>query len=208
MNNWFSLLTRFPWRFDFNSHGLKSIGLISSLADVRRSWGEFDRIRWLITTNPGPIGLQLSLDTVESWRTQDLLKKFLNFFTIRSKVKIQRRKKAFYRRKSRENRELSDSVKTDRWPRLRDGRGPRSHDPMIVSRMILIERSGCIDMLPTIDEIVINLMRPMLHLRDWRLNLMHVLLMTIGWTLVHMIYTLHLMCLYPKPMKRPCVLQT
>ena len=43
MNDRFSLLTRLPQSFGFNSRGLKIIGLISSLADLRRSRGEFDQ---------------------------------------------------------------------------------------------------------------------------------------------------------------------
>ena len=90
MNDWFSLLTRLPWRFDFNSLGLKSIGLISSSADVRRSRAEFDQIRWFITMNPASIGSQSSLNAGESWWTQDIPSKSLNCLTIRSKVKRRR----------------------------------------------------------------------------------------------------------------------
>ena len=90
MNDRFSLLTRFPWRFGFNSCRLKSIGLISSLGDVRHSRGEFDWIRWLITTNPTSMGSRSSLNAGESRWNQDLPSKSLNCFTIRWNVKRRR----------------------------------------------------------------------------------------------------------------------
>ena len=90
MHDRFSLLTRLPWRFGFNSRGLKSIDLISSSADVRHSMGEFNRIQRLITTNPASIGSQLCVNAGESWWTQDLPSKSLILFTIRSKVKRRR----------------------------------------------------------------------------------------------------------------------
>ena len=90
MIDWISLITQFSWRFGFNSRRLKSIDLISSSADVRRSRGKFDRIRRLITTNLALIGSQSSLNAGKSWWTQDLPSNSLNCFTNWSKVKKRR----------------------------------------------------------------------------------------------------------------------
>ena len=104
MNDQFSLLTRLPQRFGFNSRGLKSIGLIFSSADVRRSWGEFYQIWRLITTNPASIWSWASLSVGESWWTQDLYSKSINCFTIWSKVKFTRGENIYLERISREIR--------------------------------------------------------------------------------------------------------
>ena len=56
------------------------------LADVQRSRGKFDEIRWKFVINPAPIGSQLSLNVGGSGRTQDLALKLLNSFTIQSRV--------------------------------------------------------------------------------------------------------------------------
>ena len=155
--------------------------------------------------NPASIGSQSSLNAGGSRRTQDLVQKLLNSFTIQSRVKIQGGEEHRFIEKVRENCGPSDSVKTDRWPRSHDDCGPRSQDPTIIAHPIFIGRSGYIHVWPTIAEITINLMRPMFHLRDRRLHLMHVLLMTIRWTPVHTIDALHLMRLRPTPVKRPRV---
>ena len=135
MNDRISLLTRLMWRFGFNSCGLKSNGLISSSADVLRPRGKFDRIRRLITTNPALIGSRLSLNTGESWWTQDLLSKPLNCFTIRSKVKVQREEHRYLKKKSpRKIRavwfgegRLMATIMRWLWDMI-----ARSHDPTIV----------------------------------------------------------------------------
>ena len=106
-----SLLTWLPRRFGFNSRGLKSIGLISSSADVRRSRGKFNQIRRLITMNHALIGSQSSLNTGESWWTQDLPSNSLNFFMNRSKVEKTREEYRFLKRSSRDKRGPFDPVK-------------------------------------------------------------------------------------------------
>ena len=90
-----SLLTRLPWRWGFNSRGLKWICAVSSSAHVRRSREKFDQIRRLITTTPALIGLRSSLNVGESWWTQDLPSNSLNCFTNRSKVKKRREEHRF-----------------------------------------------------------------------------------------------------------------
>ena len=90
MNDLISLLTQFSWRFGFNSRGLKSIGLISSSADVRRSRGNFDWIWQNFVINPTPIGSHSSLNAGGSRWTQDLAQILLNCFTIQSRVKRKR----------------------------------------------------------------------------------------------------------------------
>ena len=133
MNKEFSLLTQFPWRFHFNSHGLKSIGLISSSADVRHSRGEFDRIWRLIMTNPTPIGSRLSLDIGESWWTQDLPKNCLITSWFNQKLRY----------KGREHRFIGENPakiasRPIRWGTIDGhdfvvimGHGPTIHDRMI-----------------------------------------------------------------------------
>ena len=112
-----------------NSRGLTSIGLVSSSADIRRSRGEFDRIKRWFVINPAPIESQSSLNAGGSRRTQDLAQKSLNSFMIQSRVLTQRKRTPFYRRKSHKNCGPSDSMKTDRQPQSCEYRGPRSHDP-------------------------------------------------------------------------------
>ena len=123
-----SLLTQFPWRFGFNSHGLKSIGFISS-SQTFDFQGEYSiEIQRLITTNPAPIGSRLNLNVGESWWTQDLPSNLLNSFTKRSKVKERREEHQFLKRNSCEKSGPFDPVRVDSWPRSRDDRGPWSHD--------------------------------------------------------------------------------
>ena len=57
------------------------------LADVRRSRGKFNEIRWKFVINPALIGSQSCLNAGGSQRTQDLAWKYLNSFTIQSRVK-------------------------------------------------------------------------------------------------------------------------
>ena len=128
MNDRFSLLTRLTWRFDFNSRGLKSIDLISSSADVRRSRGEFDRLQRIIMTNPASIGLWLSLNAGESWWAQDLPQKLLNYFTIWSKVWFTKEEHRFLKKNFCEKRrpsvlwcDLRRPISRNRW-----NHGPRS----------------------------------------------------------------------------------
>ena len=89
------MLTWFPWRWGFNSRGLKWICADSSSADVRCSRGKFDQIRRNFVINPAPIGSQSRLNVGGSWRTQDLAKKLLNSFTIQSRVKKTREEHRF-----------------------------------------------------------------------------------------------------------------
>ena len=99
------------------------------LAYIQRSRGECNWIKQWFTINPASIWSELSLERRGITKTQDYAPKLLNFFMIQSKVKIQRKRTPFYRRKSCENRGSSDSVKVDRRRRSCDYFGPRSHDP-------------------------------------------------------------------------------
>ena len=93
-----ALLTRLQQIFDFNSRGLKSMGLISYSAYVRHSRGKFDQIRRLIMTNSALIGSRSSLNVGELWWTQDLPSNSLNCFTNWSKVKKRREEHRFLKR--------------------------------------------------------------------------------------------------------------
>ena len=97
MNDWFSLLTWLPWRFGFNSSGLKSICAVSSSAVVRHLRGEFDWIQRLIMTNPASVTSRSSLNVGELWWTQDLAIKFRNCFMIQSRIKRRREYINFYK---------------------------------------------------------------------------------------------------------------
>ena len=123
-----SLLTQFPWRFGFNSRGLKSIGLISSSRMFGVQGENSIKIQRLITTNLAPIGSRLSLNAGESWWTQDLPSNSLNCFMNRAKFKERREEHRFLKRNSREKSGPFDLVRVDSWPRSRDDRGPQSHD--------------------------------------------------------------------------------
>ena len=57
------------------------------LADVRRSRGKFDEIKWKFAINPAPISSQSSLNAGGSRRTQYFSFKSLNSFTVQSGVK-------------------------------------------------------------------------------------------------------------------------
>ena len=78
--------------------------------------------------NPAPIGSQLSLNVGGSQRTEDLAQKFLNSFTIQSRVEFTKKNIDIYKRFPHEKYRPFDLVKTDRRPRSHDDRGPRSQD--------------------------------------------------------------------------------
>ena len=63
--------------------------------------------------NPAPIGSQSSLNAGGSRRTQDFAQKSLNFFTIQSRVEIQKKNIDIYKGFQRKNRRPFDLEKTD-----------------------------------------------------------------------------------------------
>ena len=96
--------------------------------DVRRSRGEFDRIKKNFVINPALIGSQSIINMRGSQRTQDLAQKLLNCFTIQSRVMFTRGRTSFYKEIPREKLGLFHPVRVDSWPWSRDGRGPWSYD--------------------------------------------------------------------------------
>ena len=97
MKDWFSLLTQLTQKFGFNSHGLKSNGLISSLQTSVVQRVNLIKIQQKFIINPTLIGSQLSLNVGQSWRTQDLAQKLLNSLTIWSKVKRRRENTSIFK---------------------------------------------------------------------------------------------------------------
>ena len=90
--------------------------------------------------------------------------KLLNLFTINQELSLQRERRTRFIEKVRENRGLSDSVKTDQQPRLPDDRGPQSHNPTVLSSLacsLKIGSSRCAHVSPTIAEVAKNLERLM-----------------------------------------------
>ena len=193
MSDRFSLLTWFPQRFGFNSCGLKSIGLVSSSAEVWRSRREFDRIQRLARTNPASIGSQLSLDAGKLWWTLDLAQKLLNCFTIQSRFKIQSKNISISKRNLLENGRPFDLMKPVwaatiarmRWPMILQ-RGPTfllSFCPFDFNRTVVMPPR----VTPRCGDFTITPKCPMFHLRNQQLHWTYVLLMTIGWNPVHTI---------------------